>query len=544
MVRQFSIWGRPHNQDGEDRGGLLDRCWSRMFLALVIILIYTVLLSMACIPLSHVFHQSREQEQNKLRQRQQQQQHNDAHDIINDQLNRNIMYIPPGPVAPFRVKPAPQKNNEQNHLDDDIVSQLESSADSFGTKDPTYDLIAQMQNDGIIFSDHTSFSSVSTSSNTSSDIWWEPEGYPDPWANPILCGGALAGTPVASLQSQIKNPLLLCDPDHVLDRETFEKISVQLRGFAEIFAPKVDDTGADNNGQLLADANKEVDNDESQEEDTKPSQDSLPTSDEDNTNRKLSTNHPRITISTPLRQLKSTDSVGGLFFPTSHHHPGSKRKKELVKDYKMEVAIALVQKINLPAILREDSYFFYSDQDDLVNDAAQYFARYIHDTWAKRLAQEQKSVDPPTNIVLIFVSIIDRICYISSGSGFTSILPWWRLEHVVQDIKLDLQIGHTGEALSAAIDELTELLLEGPPSFMDRANDFFQRFGVILLFTVFTFLFSTWGECRDRRKRMFFAEKRSRMTAAEKEKAMSLQKQFQNKSVSERSYQSCLPMMK
>lgn len=81
----------------------------------------------------------------------------------------------------------------------------------------------------------------------------------------------------------------------------------------------------------------------------------------------------------------------------------------------------------------------------MVNDAAQYFARYIHDTWSKRLAQEQKQAgnasDSPTNIVLIFISTLDRICYISSGSHIAAVLPWWRLEHVVEDMKSDLRKG-------------------------------------------------------------------------------------------------------
>ena len=172
----------------------------------------------------------------------------------------------------------------------------------------------------------------------------------------------------------------------------------------------------------------------------------------------------------------------------------------------------------------------------MVNDAAQYFARYIHDTWSKRLAQEQKAsnddASTPTSLVLIFISTVDRICYISSGTHISAILPWWRLEHVVEDMKLDLRKGQTGDALYVAIEDLTALLLEGPPSLTDRVNDFFARFGMLMLFTIFTFVFATWGECRDRRKRLFFVERRSQMTAAEKEKARLLQKQFKTKTVS------------
>ena len=171
----------------------------------------------------------------------------------------------------------------------------------------------------------------------------------------------------------------------------------------------------------------------------------------------------------------------------------------------------------------------------MVNDAAQYFARYVHDTWSKMLSQEQRAnnddaTTSPTNIVLIFISTQDRICYISSGTRINAILPWWRLEHVVQDMKQDLRKNKTGEALEIAIDDLTGLLLEGPPSFSDRINDFFERFGIVILFTVFTFVFATWGECRDRHKRIFLAERKSRMTAKERERARALQREFKTQS--------------
>lgn len=60
------------------------------------------------------------------------------------------------------------------------------------------------------------------------------------------------------------------------------------------------------------------------------------------------------------------------------------------------------------------------------------------------------------------------------------------------------------------------------------------RFGVVIAFTIFTFVFATWGECRDRRHRLFSAERMSRMNKSEKEKARRLQKEFQTKAVSYR----------
>jgi hypothetical protein len=165
----------------------------------------------------------------------------------------------------------------------------------------------------------------------------------------------------------------------------------------------------------------------------------------------------------------------------------------------------------------------------MVNDAAQYFARYIHDNWSRYLAREQNSSS--VNIVLIFISTLDRICYISSGNRLAAVLPWWRLEHVVQDMKQDLQKRQIGDAILIAIDDLTSLLIGGPPSFRDRVNDFFQRFGIVILFTIFTFTFATLGECRETRRRIFFADRRSRMNSTERENARLLQRVFRTKSV-------------
>ena len=63
-----------------------------------------------------------------------------------------------------------------------------------------------------------------------------------------------------------------------------------------------------------------------------------------------------------------------------------------------------------------------------------------------------------------------------------AVLPWWRMEHVVQDMKQDLQKRQIEDAILIAIDDLTSLLIGGPPSFRDRV-----RFGIVILFTIFTF---------------------------------------------------------
>lgn len=190
--------------------------------------------------------------------------------------------------------------------------------------------------------------------------------------------------------------------------------------------------------------------------------------------------------------------------------------------------------MNLPAVLRQGSYYTYEDEDDMVNDAAQLFARYLHDEWW----QSHCTPDPDLGIcvggreygILIFLSILDRVCFISTGSDIAFILPWWRLEHIVTNMKPDLRRRDYGTAILRAIDDLALMLEAGPPTMSDRFHDFVSRFGVVVAFAIFTFFFGAWGEYRDRRKRWHYAETRSRLSGVEKEKARQLQQNYHTRS--------------
>eukprot|EP00531_Pseudo-nitzschia_arenysensis_P006754 CAMPEP_0116131236 /NCGR_PEP_ID=MMETSP0329-20121206/8901_1 /TAXON_ID=697910 /ORGANISM="Pseudo-nitzschia arenysensis, Strain B593" /LENGTH=836 /DNA_ID=CAMNT_0003625659 /DNA_START=144 /DNA_END=2654 /DNA_ORIENTATION=- len=249
----------------------------------------------------------------------------------------------------------------------------------------------------------------------------------------------------------------------------------------------------------------------------------------------------------------------------------------------LTLAVATVRKMNIHAVLREEQMFYaYGDDDDMVNDAAQIFARSLHNQWwenrqKRKNEQENENngvVDdsqpqPPDTSseeehrrnqqdeyfhtggwfaprtpdseanklqrrkdygVLIFLSIQDRVCFISTGNAISTVLPWWRLEHIVSSMKPDLRRRDYGRAILTAIDDLSEMLEAGPPTMQDRIHDFLARFGVVIAFALFTFLFGAWGECRDRRKRWQYAEARSKLNAVEREKARLKQKQFQTKS--------------
>ena len=225
-------------------------------------------------------------------------------------------------------------------------------------------------------------------------------------------------------------------------------------------------------------------------------------------------------------------------------------------------------------------FYAYGDDDDMVNNAAQIFARSLHNQWWENRQSsstsssskngENSDIDPhpqppsPSSDeehrrsledeyfrtggwfapktpeikasklqrrkdfgVLIFLSIQDRVCFISTGNAISTVLPWWRLEHIVSSMKPDLRHRDYGRSILTAINDLSEMLEAGPPTLQDRVHDFLARFGVVIAFALFTFLFGAWGECRDRRKRWQYAETRSKLNTVEREKARLKQKDFQ-----------------
>lgn len=194
--------------------------------------------------------------------------------------------------------------------------------------------------------------------------------------------------------------------------------------------------------------------------------------------------------------------------------------------------------MNVAAVLKQGTYYAYEDEDDMINDAAQIFARYLHDHWWDSRRQSD-STSPPVGSsgnrgggdygILIFLSIQDRVCFISTGNAISTVLPWWRLEHIVSSMKPDLRHRDYGDALLTAIEDLSNMLAAGPPTMADRLHDFTARFGVVIAFAVFTFLFGAWGEYRDRRKRWQYAESRSKLSPVARQKARVLQKGFQTR---------------
>jgi len=348
----------------------------------------------------------------------------------------------------------------------------------------------------------------------SSSGGWKPTDYPSPLKDPVKCG---ITTLIADENSQLnesaelQNSLLYCDPDMVLE-ESYKQLVIDAMTDFNFLLPVSDEVGLSmcGSGSNTKSVNQPAHDGESSQFKIvrMPAvlmDSELAAANQPNPLGRALTAH--VDLNSPLSEDSSWTVVAGK----------NEREAALVP---VEVAVAVVTKIDLSAVLKSNSFYAYEDEDDLINEAAQYFARFLHDTWhvgSQTCGQAG---------ILIFLSIQDRVCYISTGSLVESVVPWWRLEYVVGDIKPILRRHAYGDAILKAIDDIRFYLDEGPPTTRDRMKDFFKRFGLVIGFAVFTFAFALWGEYRDRFRRWQYTERRSKMSGPEKVRAKLLQEEY------------------
>ena len=223
-------------------------------------------------------------------------------------------------------------------------------------------------------------------SENNSNNAWAPEDYPDPWTNPNLCGGAASTTSTSDSTSYSssyslggvgggdddnnnKNLLLLqrtlfCDPDQVLDANTYRSVALKLREFASAFAlsassssmmditegiefggggsggaggaatADVDEGGG--GGSIAGDVGAVV------KEDVPPRDDATITQHDDEKHLPSPTESDALDHSS--RVLAAPDAVGGTFSTMTNESSGGDGGEE---KQKIEIAIALVKKVGL-----------------------------------------------------------------------------------------------------------------------------------------------------------------------------------------------------
>lgn len=156
---------------------------------------------------------------------------------------------------------------------------------------------------------------------------------------------------------------------------------------------------------------------------------------------------------------------------------------------------------------------------DAPEQAAEIFARYIHDGWGVGHAAGTAG---GTTGVLIFLSIEDRTVYFSRGLALERVLRDTRVDAVIETMKPFLRQKQYDQAVLAAIAELDMYLAAGPE--LDWEEWFANWFGTIVVFG----MFGGFGICiyKDILDRRHYARVSTQLSDLDRARAEALQGTF------------------
>jgi len=406
-------------------------------------------------------------------------------------------------------------------------------------------------------------------------LGWTPDSYPNPKSNPEACGisalfnGSNDGKNNITVQDRSKN-LFLCDPDRII--HDLGRITDALMNFTAFYGVTNYSTDRESDSHTVA----LMEGDYHGRERWLSSQREIPPQESLNIKTKFSKkgDHHNENYGTYLSvgndsnyKSRKSYSISSQSFGYERqktlHSDGLSNKKYLTHDIKLKnvsfgrsflpqyskfqkplpaitLGIAVAEKIDAISILREYSFYSFEDEDGTINDAAEYFATYLRNRWwanmennptsninsGVNLNDERRQYSTSFSGVLIFLSVQDRVCFISAGNDLSSVLPWWRLDNIVSGMRADLRNEKYEDAILCAINDISLMIDSGPPSGAERVSDFFSRFGFVLSLSLLTFLVALCSEGRDKKKRLEDVERRSRLSSIDREKAKLLQCAF------------------
>jgi len=210
----------------------------------------------------------------------------------------------------------------------------------------------------------------------------------------------------------------------------------------------------------------------------------------------------------------------------------SKDDGDVKDDGKLEVVIAIAEKTDFQPYYsnyrhrhssrnhrtyREYERQRQKDEDDQIIEASKLFTMDLHNKWG--IGKHTNCGDTG---VLIYISIADRVVYISKGSALNDLLISSRIDTIIKKMKPYLRSNLYKEALETSMYGLLTQIEKGPPSFVERYYDMLLFAGIL---TVFAGIFFG-NEYVQSRKRRRYAEARMHLSQLDRDNALALQGQY------------------
>jgi Beta-propeller domains of methanol dehydrogenase type len=289
----------------------------------------------------------------------------------------------------------------------------------------------------------------------------------------------------ASSQQEWNVPLILqacpdiastriCDPDHVLN---------------EIVSTSASTTGSKN-------------------DDDKVDQSGLNGNNNKNSNENENSNSTK-DQSTREEYSATADPISTALYELETKHPltcqDGTRSDASTFTTPVQMAVVVVQELEMNGK-------HYLDQEYKINQG-KIVATALHDTWGVGTTECGGSG------ILLFLSITDRVVYLSIGTGLVPILTSNRIDAIIDDMKPFLREDEYTQAIVNCIFSIIRYVDQGPPSFVEKYMVFIL-FGFVAL--------GMWGlDHWKKKKKREYVRIKSHLEKMDRERAMALMGKFE-----------------
>lgn len=224
-----------------------------------------------------------------------------------------------------------------------------------------------------------------------------------------------------------------------------------------------------------------------------------------------------IEIKVPKSPTDGVSDPGGVLTPQQHQKFADRINDFQIyvpngvdrRSSEVQIAVAVVDRMN-----------FDSEVDG--EEAAEKVAVTLHDTWG--VGEE---TDAGGTGILVFLSIFDRIVFISRGEALKKVLTDARIDSILQNIGPSMTQTKFSEGLMMAIDDVEHFILKGEPTWKETILNFLCIANFFLATWVAVLLHSITRASRRRRQQRAYAEAALQLSEIDRAQAQALQGRFQ-----------------
>lgn len=188
----------------------------------------------------------------------------------------------------------------------------------------------------------------------------------------------------------------------------------------------------------------------------------------------------------------------------------------------VQIVVALVERmVTTTTTTNSDGH---NDQEPITNEdtMAEHMARAFHDAWGVGQVTESGGTG-----ILIFVSIYDRVVYISRGGALDRILTPGRLDTILYHSRSTMRQAKYAEALMDIITDLSLYVEQGEPTWKEKVLQLFQMQNLFLLVWLGIFIHGVTSAHRQRQQQQAYARAASQLSEIDRAQARALQGQYE-----------------